>query len=207
MMPTMAKGKHPVTKSLMCTFAMRNCVAEAMRAGDADLATSLKKTFGFKKDLVLRAEHAFYHRLNQLVPELRASERVLDESVLRLAGKRKRAQDERPDYFHCFGTFALHGEFDETPEHEDCDERLARIAVQAGCGGRTYVFRVRGYIGTSRAVAVRRTTGCHVYYSLTEEGERVVRETAEVVRERLVWIDQGLVPDGSRRPAKTYINK
>jgi hypothetical protein len=40
---------------------------------------------------------------------------------------------------------------------------------------------------------------------LTEEGTRVVEETAEIVRQRLAWIRAGLSPNEDR-PRKVYIN-
>ncbi|CAM9869172.1 unnamed protein product, partial [Chrysoparadoxa australica] len=73
------------------------------------------KHWGFKKDLFLRGENVFYHRLAQLVPELTKMERVLDEPVEKLLGKRKRIDSARPDYFHVNRDtmIALHGEYDE----------------------------------------------------------------------------------------------
>jgi hypothetical protein len=38
--------------------------------GDGRRADDLKRYFGFKRDLVLRAEHAFYYELVKLVPSL-----------------------------------------------------------------------------------------------------------------------------------------
>jgi len=172
----------------------------------------LMRYFGFKKDLVMRGEQAFYHALCLAVPELRLSERILDQSVLsKCLGKRKSMSDPRPDYFHFFSDFitslGLHGEYDETADHEDSDERLKVIAEASGCGQENvYVFRVMAHHNTLRALCTRYTVGKHhTYYKLTEEGKRVVLETALIVRERLTWIGQGLAPN-KERPWKVYIN-
>jgi hypothetical protein len=187
----------------MCTFAMRCMVEMAPSTGEMQ---RLNLYFGFKKILAMRGEHVFYHKLVLLVPELIDSERALDESVLsRLFGKAKCPGDPRPDYFHYFPNgLALHGEYDETGEHEDSDMRLRIIEETSGAAG-VYVFRVQGHHYTPAAVCAKKVNGDYAYYDVTEEGMRVVREVAEAVRQRLQWIAQGLAPS-AERPAKVYIN-
>jgi hypothetical protein len=208
--PSLATGKHPVTGAHMCTFAMRFMVSAAQTKAEK---TVLLRRFGFKRDLVLRGEHAFYHKLVLLVPELALSERVLDESVLsKCAGKAKSFSDPRPDYLHYFADgdvqLALAGEYDERPGHEDDDDRLGVIADMCGCGAENmYVFRVLGRHDSDRAVCVRKIRQQNAYYKVTQEGMSVVRKTAAVVRERLEWIAQGLAPDDNAgRPRKVYVN-
>jgi hypothetical protein len=143
---TVAVGKHPENGTPMCTFAMR-CMVNSER--NKSEKKRLMKLFGFKKDFVMRGEHVFYHALCLLVPELQLSQRVLDESILKKQqGKQKSMEDSRPDYYHYFGHdkhggFCLHGEYDETPDHEDCDDRLSVIAAAANVPlAKTFVFRV-----------------------------------------------------------------
>jgi len=85
--------------------------------------------------MVLRAEHVFYYELVKMVPRLALFRRVLDETVLaKLLGKIQSVKDPRPDYFHLNeeSNMALHGEFDETDDHEEDEERLRVIAHHAG---------------------------------------------------------------------------
>jgi len=210
LMPTLSSGRHPESGDEMCRHAVRCYIASF--ADNPERVASLLRHFGLKKDLVLRGEHAFYHALCLAVPELRFSERVLDESILsKCLGKRKRIHDPRPDYFHYFSDgsleLGLHGEYDEKPDHEDNEERLAAVADASGCGTpNVYVFRVMAHHDTPRAVCKRFLLNRHyTYYKLTEEGTRVVEETAEIVRERLAWIRAGLAPNEDR-PRKVYIN-
>lgn len=172
----------------------------------------LIEKFGFKTKLVMGGEHAFYHALCKLVPGLHVSERVLDADVLsKCVGKQKSISNPRPDYFHFFGdgtlNVAIHGEYDETEGHEDCDERLAAIA-QAADVPYPYVFRVMARHYTDRALCARRVLNkTTTYYALTDKGRRVAEETAVAVRERLQWISQGLGPDDAAgRMRKIYIN-
>jgi hypothetical protein len=210
LMPTISSGRNPESGEEMCRHAVRCYIATF--ADKPERVASLLRHFGLKKDLVLRGEHAFYHALCLAVPELRISERVLDESILaKCLGKRKRIHDPRPDYFHYFSDgslhLGLHGEYDETPGHEDNEDRLTAIADASGCGApNVYVFRVMAHHDTARAVCKRFVVNRHhTYYKLTEEGTRVVEETAEIVRQRIAWIRAGLAPNEDR-PRKVYIN-
>jgi hypothetical protein len=71
-----------------------------------------------------------------------------------------------------------------------------------------YFFRVQGHHGTKRELCKRHVINkIHVYFKLTAEGERVVKETAAIVRERLDWIALGLAPDDAAgRLQKVYTN-
>jgi hypothetical protein len=184
-----AKGEHPEDGTPMCTYAMR-CMVNSERNQVEKMR--LMKLFGFKKDLVLRGEHVFYHALCLFVPGLQLSERVLDESVLKKQqGKHKSNEDPRPDYYYYFGYdqhrgFALHGEYDETPDHEDSDDRLEVVAAAANVPlSKTYFFRVQGNHYSTNAVCRRVSNKDHTYYTLTDKGRSVVAETARVVLERL----------------------
>jgi hypothetical protein len=83
--------------------------------------------FGFQKDLVLRAEHAWFHRINVVIPALRRVTRIYDTSLAKTVGQQKAATDPRADVFSLFddGTMrlGLHDEFDATPDHEDSTAR------------------------------------------------------------------------------------
>ena len=211
--PTIASGKHPETGQYMCTFAMRNMVQEAKTTEKEDL----NRYFGFKKTLVMRGEHSFYHKLVLSVPFLAQTERVLDESVLRKQlGKRKDVSDPRPDYFHYLGgsntrsAFALSGEYDEKPDHEQSLQRLQTIGNMTDAEWtRTYVFRVQAHHDTERAVCVRKSNkqANTTYYEVTDVGKAVVAQTAVVVEQIMEWIQQGLPPDDAAgRPHITHIN-
>ena len=176
-------------------------VVQALAAGDHQLADQLKCHFGFKKDLILRAEHVFYHELVKLVPELASLRRVLDESVLsKLVGKTKSMHDPRPDYFHFneATNIGLHGEFDETDEHEEDEGRLRVIAHHAGCGvERVYYFRVKGRLGKPEALCKRIINKGMAYYQTTAEGKRVLEEVAAYVRWCIERMHEGKPPEGA----------
>jgi hypothetical protein len=203
--PDLAKGFHPETGQGMCTFACRQMVGNC---DDKEEQKQLMLRFGFKKLRVMRGEHAFYHALNLLVVDLRESERFLDASLFSNGlGKRKSRDDKRPDYYHYFAdgekAFVLHGEYDETPDHEDDDDRLAMFAEISSCVGATYVFRVQAHHHTDRAICEMKTHEQHTYWRLTDAGRQKAKEVAVVIRERLEWIKQGLAPNATR-PWKVY---
>jgi hypothetical protein len=196
-----SKHKHPVSGIRICTFAARVLVAQALYTdGDVTKYKAWMKHFGFKRDLVLRAEHAFYFMLVQEVPELAQMVRALDQSVASaLEGKTKRSTDQRPDYLHYSPAvnMALYGEFDEHNNHEDDDDRIRRIADQVGCGlERTYVFRVKAHIeDPQRALFVRKIhKKHHAYYTATERGKKVVQKVAQHVRECLALMSLQIPP-------------
>jgi hypothetical protein len=199
--PTVATQKHPVSGIRICTFAARVLAAQALyNDGDVAKYKDWMKHFGFKKDLVMRAEHAFYFMLVQEVPELAQMIRALDQSVSSaLEGKAKQSTDPRPDYLHYNPAvnMALYGEFDEHDNHEDDDIRLRRITDQVGCGfARTYVFRVRAHLDDpSRALFVRKIHKTHhTYYSATVRGKEVVQKVAQHVRECLALMSLQIPP-------------
>ena len=206
----LARGKHPDTGERLCTFAMRCLVQKASEISKSEKDRFIQH-FGFKSNLVIRAEHVFYHALCVLVPALTRCERVLDESVIgKCIGKTKSCRDLKPDYFHFFADgdieLAIHGEYDEDNSHEDSDQRLDAIANASGCGPENvYIFRVCGHHQNANAVCRRVKKKDHSYYVLTSHGETVVQETAVILRERLEWIGQGL-PPGEGRERKVYIN-
>jgi hypothetical protein len=194
---------------MVCTHAAR-CAVSMASAKSPEEGNKLALHFGFKKDLVMRGEHAFYHALCQAVPELKSAWRTLDEPLLKKQlGKAKCMGDPRPDYFHEYEGGAIHGEYDEKRGHEMCVNRELICATCSKAGpDRTYVFRVLGRHDDSDAVCKRRVYNKHyTYFTLTDEGRRVVAETAVVVRRILSWISQGLPPDDAAgRPRRTLIN-
>ena len=196
--PSSATYRHPETKIGICTAAARNMVIEARTNGDDILADKLKKYFGFKKDLVIRAEHVFYHELVKRVPELANMRRVLDETILaKLLGKRKSLSDPRPDYFHFYDAtnMALHGEFDEDEDHEDSVERLRVIAHHAGCGlDRVYIFRVQANLYGRNAVCDRIVRKDIVYYRMTKHGYTVLDKVAAHVKQCVSYMIEGILP-------------
>ena len=162
----------------------------------------------------MRGEHAFYHALCKAVPELHRTTRALDTSLLTTQlGKRKSMSDPRPDYYHYIRSgsmaFAIHIEYDENKEHEDCDERLATLANSTDATvERTYVIRVAGHHGDKdHAVCKKYTINKHyTYYKVTQAGKQVVQLVAAAVRERFDWIYRGLAHcDKEGRLRKMYI--
>jgi hypothetical protein len=193
----------------VCTHYAR-CAVSIASSKSPEEGTKLARHFGFKKDLVMRGEHAFYHALCQAVPELKSAWRTLDEPQLKKQlGKAKCMGDPRPDYFHEYEGGAIHGEYDEKRDHEMCVNRELIVATLSKAGpARTYAFRVLGRHDEPDAVCERRVYNKHyTYFTLTAEGRRVVSETAVVVRRILSWISQGLPPDDAAgRPRRTLIN-
>lgn len=211
--PLCAKGKHPDTGQGMCTHSMRFMCQNASDKAERD---SLMKHFKFKKDLVMRGEHSFYHALALRVPEIQSTIRVLDESVIKkLFGKVKSLDDPRPDYYHYISTkkgyFAILGEYDETDKHEDSRSRLKTISDSTEAKWEnTYVFRVMANHYTEQAVCEKiiNIKAGTSYFLLTDFGKSVVEETAKAVKQMFSWIEQGLSPteaDGPR-PQVHYIN-
>lgn len=200
--PSFALFCHPETGVGLCTHAARNMVYQAIVSGDYQLADDLKTRFGFKRDLVLRAEHVFYYELVKLVPKLIRLRRVLDESVLsKLIGKTKSLEDPRPDYFHLYPdtNIGLHGEFDEYEGHEEDADRLRKIAHHAGCH-HVYYFRVKGHLHTPQAVCRRVVKHNVAYYVMTDRGRDVLREVALYVEECVESMYNGKPP-----PENTFI--
>ena len=124
--------------------------------------------------------------------------------LAKLLGKTKSVKDPRPDYFHLNeetnnnnnNNMALHGEFDETDDHEEDEERLRVIAHHAGCGAnRVYYFRVKARLGTPRAVCERIMKKDLVYYQMTQHGIRVLQNVAAYVRECLDRMSAGQLPE------------
>lgn len=131
---------------------------------------------------------------------------VFDKSVV---GGAKILGHKSPDVFYKWiindQGFAIHLEYDETSSHEDEDSRLERIAKESGCEGRVYVIRVRGGHDTKNPVC-RDVHKTHYKYSaLTQSGKAVCEEVANLVKERIGWIHEGLGPGDSTRLAKVFV--
>ena len=200
--PNMGKFKHPDhPKKYICTGAARHLVYSAWVDNDIERFEFLKAHFGFKKDLILRAEHAFYFELVKQEPRLATlMYRALDESIsTSLEGKQKSLQNLRPDYFHLYPptNMALYGEFDETDDHEDDDDRLAQITNEAGCGlERTYIFRVRAKLYTPDALLKRSIINkSTTYYRMTPRGHEVLHQVVYHVRQCIDNIISGILPN------------
>jgi hypothetical protein len=199
----------------MCTAAARCAIASLTIKEERE---RWMRHFGFKKDLHLAGENAFYHALNLAVPELRTFARTLDKSILSLY-KTKATTDRRADYFHFVPigeeedtTGGLHGEYDESPDHEDCDVRIDQLYIDSRCSF-SYVVRVCGHHAcyresdSDKAVCIRRVRkeyGAH--YELTPHGWNVVKKTAAAFRQIIKWIEAGLEPNDADRPRKIRIN-
>jgi hypothetical protein len=197
--PTFAKYIHPDTGEGICTAFARNMVAEALFEKNEHEVQRLMEYFGFKRNLVFRAEQAVFCALNKAVPEIRQFESAIDTSVLKqFYGKAKSTEDRRPDaFFLCRETnVGLHFEYDENTYHEDDDARLTLIANQAGCGPEAvYVIRVNGRQDTNDPLCRRciYKQQC-AYYKLTEQGKQVVAQVAEYMKECVDMMKMGIRP-------------
>ena len=183
----------------MCTYFAHYMVTEERINDKEQEAVRLEKYFGFKRPLLLRAEHVQYYALVKRVPRLTTLKRVLDETVLAaLFDKTKNMQDRRPDYFHFYPptNMALHGEFDEDSKHEDDHDRLREIAHHAGCGWeRTYYFRIMAHIDKpERALFTKKTNENGKYYAMTKRGFAVLDEVAAYVEECLDNMEANVMP-------------
>jgi len=192
-----AKHFHPVDGRAMCVDSARWMVI--MEENDAK-KKFLKRHFGFRKDMILRAERLFYYELVKRVPALREMERVLDETVMsRMFGKAKCVSDPRPDYFHYNRetNTALLGEFDETDDHEEGEDRLRVIAHHAGCGrGRMFVFRVKAGLDTDDPVCERRVLNRNqVMMVMTRTGHRMADRVADYIHSCLCKMRDGIIDD------------
>ncbi|EWM27138.1 hypothetical protein Naga_100010g84 [Nannochloropsis gaditana] len=91
-------------------------VISAAEQNSMKLVKTRKRHVDFRRELVLREEHVFYHELVKMVPKLASLRRMLDDSVLsKLVGKSRSLEDSLPDYYHLneATNIALHGEFHE----------------------------------------------------------------------------------------------
>ena len=154
----------------------------------------------------------FYHNLVLLVPELTKFRRVLDRSILEaLIGKRKSVEDLRPDYFHyCDATrLAIHGEFDENPNHEQDLRRLKEIAHCAGIGvDRVFYFRIQAHLDTPhRALCKREVRRGMGFFVLTDEGKRFLKEVAVYLQDCIKKMNRGDLPPPLSRSGKPFIKQ
>lgn len=61
-----------------------------------------------------------------------------------------------------------------------------------------YVIRVRGGHDTKNPVCTPVLEKHYKYYKVSGSGKEVCREVAELVKERIGWIEQGLAPNSER---------
>lgn len=200
------KGSEFFEKRI-CSFGRRALIEDALMDGKKSTVKTLLKHFGLKEVVTLNAQSAVrvecekhYYKLLQHCVE------VVFDAVVNGAPKIRR--NKRPDIFYKWNVnnhdFAIHIEYDEDSSHEDDTPRLERIAKEAGCEGRTYVIRVQGGHDTKNPVCKVVQEEYYKYWEVTGAGKEVCRDVANVVKERIAWIQQGLAPD-STRPAKYVV--
>jgi len=189
---------HPDTGEGMCTLSARVMVDDAMAKNNVDEFKRLMDHFKFKRHLVIRAEHAFYFAINKVAPDLRELEHAIDEGVLhKFFDKPKDIKEKRPDVFYLHRSESgrhsgLHLEYDETPSHEDNDDRLNELAEKSGCfPADVYVVRVNGCHKTQKELCKR-----HSYNSTQEDYNR---------HDYYVKMKQGIMPR-SAEEKKRYFN-
>lgn len=94
-------------------------------------------------------------------------------------------------------------EDDEESGHEDEPGSLEWIAKSSGCQGNVYLIRVSGGEDTKNSVCTRSCRGSLTYYQVTPMGAMVAEEVADAIKQRIMWIGQGLSPDESNdRPSR-----
>jgi hypothetical protein len=98
---------------------------------DSDTFERLRRHFGFKHDLILRAEQVFYFELCKRLPELKNLERYIDVPITEAKGTS--LYEPKPDQFHFLKGVGLHGEHDEHSNHEQSRDREEIIAAIADC--------------------------------------------------------------------------
>ena len=185
----------------ICSFARRFLIEVALMDNKEKQVKKLLRHFGLKKVVTLTAQGAFtvacekeYYGLLDDCEQV-----VFDESVV---GGAKILGNRRPDIFYKWEIqgkgFAIHLEYDEESSHENDVSRLERIAKEAGCEGKTYVIRVRGGHDTKDAVCKPVHEEYYKYYEVSGSGVSVCRRVAELVKERIAWIHEGLAPSSER---------
>lgn len=185
----------------ICSFARRVLIEVALWNNEKGQVQSLLQHFGLKEVVTLNAQSAFqiecekhYHGLVKDCVQV-----VFDKSVI---GQAKSLGNRRPDIFYKWEVqgkgFAIHLEYDEKSSHENDVSRLERIAEEAGCKGKTYVIRVRGGHDTKDAVCKPVHEKYYKYYEISGSGGSVCRRVAELVKERIGWIHEGLAPNSER---------
>ncbi|CAM9135556.1 unnamed protein product [Sphacelaria rigidula] len=191
----------------ICSFARRILIEDALMACKNEEVKSLLEHFGLKEVVTLTSEGAFRVECEKYYYKLLedCSQTFFDKSVV---GEAKSLGNKRPDIFYKWQVqdlgFGIHIEYDEDSNHEDDTPRLERIAKEAGCEGRTYVIRVQGGHDTHNSVCKVVQEEYYEYWEVTGAGKEVCRDVANVVKERIAWIQQGLAPDFTR-PAKYVV--
>jgi len=162
------------------------------RIGDFE---HLRRKFGMKKDLAMRAEQAVLHEIFKRVDFRTALDRFID----RPCKPKKDPSAPRPDALFVFeGGYGLHLEHDEYLDHERCENRLAKIHDDAGTEGKTAVIRWCERRGLEDAMCRKRqrklpengyTIG---FYEITNRGMEVIdTEIVPAIRAALEAIESG----------------
>lgn len=194
-------------KKRICSFARRALIEDALMADKKSTVETLLKHFGLNEVETLNAQSAVrvecekhYHKLLSDCNDI-----IFDHFVFEGC---KGVGNKRPDIFYKWVVngqgFAIHIEYDEDSDHEDDTPRLKRIAKEAGCEGRTYVIRVQGGRNTKNPLCKVVREEYYKYWKVTDAGKEVCRDVADLVKQRIGWIKQGLAPD-SNRPAKYVV--
>ncbi len=188
-------------KKKICNNGRRVVIEDALMRNDVGRLKTILDHFKLDRALTLNAQSAFRFACEKECYDLLQDcvDIVFDKPVV---NGPKVIGSLRPDIFYkwCVGgvNFGIHIEYDENRSHEDDDVRLRSIACTASCTDRVYVIRVYGGHDTKNPVCRRVHMKYYEYYKVTDEGMRVALEVAKLVKERVAWIRQGLVPCDSR---------
>ena len=174
-----------------------------MTDGHIEKANELNILFGFKKTLVQRAEHSIHHEIRKRIPVLMEMPCAIDEdAVAKLCGKSKTLRSYRPDgmYVDQRTRVGLHLEIDETPDHEDDDNRLRAIHESLDMLGRVYVIRIHAHLYDALRMCTRKTKrNGTTFYIVNSRGNEVIDVVEDYIRKVLVWMSNGVVPNDDRQ--------
>ena len=144
------------------------------------------------------------------VIELYGIESIFDENVSKLEGGTKDLSKPRPDYFFYILVkgirYAIIGEYDETPSHEQSVDRLKKIVGDTKATWES--TRVQAYHYSDIAVCEKKEIGNSAYYKLTDTGKKTVN--AVIVKKILGWIYESKAPnelEGRRQIEMINYNK
>lgn len=193
---------HPeLENKRICVFAARVMVEDAIMSNNLVRMNYLKNLFKMKRLCTLNAQSAFriecerwYNDLLEDCCNIYFDSQVKDGPKLR--------ENKRPDIFYKWvigdNNFAIHLEYDETSRHEDDLERINTIHKDSQCDGRTYLIRIQGGHNTINPLCKDVLTKYYKYFDVTSKGKKVAITVANLVKERIVWIKNGLKPDCNR---------
>ena len=203
----MAKNSEYFGKRI-CLFAKRVFIEDAIMSGDINKVYEYKKFFNIKEIVTLNAQSAFRIECEKhYFPILEDCVSITFDTHVREGDKVNTYK--RPDIFYKWNVgdmnFAIHLEYDENSSHEDNEDRVKIIHKDAECEGTTYLIRIQGGHDTKNPLCKDVLMEDYKYAQVTEEGINTAKKVADVVKERINWIKDGLGPYGEMRPFRVNV--